>query len=159
MLLPSTAILGVTMFLVPMARNASELARSFDRLFDDSFERFFAPSAEGGHSALRSPALDVAESDAAYTVKLDLPGVAKEDVKVAIDGRRVSVEAQTRKDEEKKEGDRVVYRERSLASFSRSFTVAAEIDQSASAAKLENGVLTLTLSKRGAPASAQLTVD
>ena len=144
------------MFLVPMTRNASELARSFDRLFDDSFDRFLSPSAPG---AQRSPALDVAESDRAYTVKLDLPGVAKEDVKVAIDGRRISVEAQARKDEEKKEGDRIVYRERSLASYARSFTVAAEIDQAESGAKLENGVLTLTLAKRGAPASAQITVS
>ena len=144
------------MFLVPMTRNASELARSFDRLFDDSFDRFLSPSAPG---AQRSPALDVAESDRAYTVKLDLPGVAKEDVKVAIDGRRVSVEAQARKDEEKKEGDRIVYRERSLASYARSFTVAAEIDQAESGAKLENGVLTLTLAKRNAPASARITVN
>jgi len=144
------------MFLVPMTRNASELARSFDRLFDDSFDRFFAPSAQGSQ---RSPALDVAESDRAYTVKIDLPGVAKEDVKVSIDGRRISVEAQTRNEEEKKEGDRVVYRERSLASYARSFTVAVDVDQAESGAKLENGVLTLTLAKRGAAASAQITVN
>ena len=147
------------MFPVPMTRNASELARSFDRLFDDSFERFFAPAAQGNGNHTRSPALDVAESDRSYTVKLDLPGVAKEDVKVSIDGRRISVEAQTRKDEEKKEGDRVVYRERSVSSYARSFTVAVDIDQGESGAKLENGVLTLTLAKRGAPASAQLSVD
>ena len=147
------------MFLVPMTRSASELARSFDRLFDDSFERFFAPAAQGGNGNTRSPALDVAESDRAYTVTLDLPGVAKEDVKVAIDGRRVSIEAQARKDEEKKEGERVVYRERSLSSYARSFTVATEIDQAESGAKLDNGVLTLTLAKRGAPASAQISVS
>ncbi len=144
------------MFLVPMTRN-SQLARSFDRLFDDSFERFCAPSAQG--SSQRSPALDVAETERSYTVKLDLPGVAKEDVKVAIDGRRVSVEAASRRDEEKKEGERVVYRERSLASFARSFKVAAELDQAESTAKLENGVLTLTLAKRGAAANAQITVN
>lgn len=147
------------MFLVPMNRTTAELARSFDRLFDDSFERFLAPSAQTGNGAVRTPALDVAESDRAYTVRLDLPGVAKEDVKVAIDGRRVSIEAQTRKEEEKKEGDRVVYRERSLSSFARSFSVAAEVDQAESSAKLENGVLTLTLAKRGAPASARITVN
>ena len=133
------------MFLVPVTRSSAELARSFDRFFA-------APSQ-------RSPALDVAESDRAYTVKLDLPGVAKEDVKVAIDGRRISVEAQARKDEEKKDGDRVVYRERSLASYARSFTVAVDVDQAESGAKLENGVLTLTLAKRGAPASVRITVN
>lgn len=145
------------MFLVPMTRNSSELARSFERLFDEGFDRFFAPSQQNGNP--RSPAIDVAESERAYTVKLDLPGVAKEEVKISIDGRRVSVEAQTRKDEEKKEGDRVVYRERSVSSYARSFTVAADVDQAESAAKLENGVLTLTLTKRGAPSATQITVS
>ena len=88
-----------------------------------------------------------------------MPGVAKEDVKVSIDGRRVSIEAQLRKDEEKKEGDRVVYRERSLSSYARSFSVASEVDQAESSAKLENGVLTLTLAKRGAPASTRIAVN
>ncbi len=146
------------MFLVPMTRSATDLARNFDRLFDDGFQRFFAPSAQG-NSAARSPALDVSESERAYTVKLDMPGVAKEDVKVSIDGRRVSIEAQLRKDEEKKEGDRVVYRERSLSSYARSFSVASEVDQAESSAKLENGVLTLTLAKRGAPASTRIAVN
>ncbi len=146
------------MFLVPMTRSATDLARNFDRLFDDGFQRFFAPSAQG-NAAARSPALDVSESERAYTVKLDMPGVAKEDVKVSIDGRRVSIEAQLRKDEEKKEGDRVVYRERSLSSYARSFSVASEVDQAESSAKLENGVLTLTLTKRGAPASTRIAVN
>ena len=146
------------MFLVPMTRSATDLARNFDRLFDDGFQRFFAPSAQG-NSAARSPALDVSESERAYTVKLDMPGVAKEDVKVSIDGRRVSIDAQLRKDEEKKEGDRVVYRERSLSSYARSFSVASEVDQAESSAKLENGVLTLTLAKRGAPASTRIAVN
>ena len=147
------------MFLVPMTRNASELARSFDRLFDDSFDRFFTPAAQGGNGNQRSPALDVSESERAYTVRLDLPGVAKDDVKISIDGRRVSVEAQTTLEDEKKEGDRVVYRERSTSSYARSFTLAADVDQAESTAKLENGVLVLTLAKRGAPAAAQIKVS
>ena len=143
------------MFLVPLSRNPSLLAHRVDSLFDDRFERFFAPAK----ADTQAPALDLAESDRAYTVKLDLPGVAKEDVKVSIDGRRVSIEAQSRKDEEKKDGDRIVYRERALSSWARSFVVAADIDQAESAAKLENGVLTLTLAKRGTPAAARITVN
>jgi HSP20 family protein len=145
------------MFLVPLSRNASELSRSFERLFDDSFDRYFAPAAQAGNH--RSPPLDVSESERAYTVKLDLPGVAKDDVKIAIDGRRISVEAQARKEAETKDGDRVVYRERSLASYARSFSVAADVDQAESSAKLDNGVLTLTLAKRGTPAAARITVN
>lgn len=144
------------MFLVPLSRSQSELARSFDRLFDDSFDRFFAPQASDN---TRSPALDVSESDRAYTVHLELPGVDKKDVQVSIDGRRVSVQAQSQRVEEKKDGDRVVYRERSMASFARTFTLPVEVDQAEAGAKLDNGVLTLTLPKRGARSGSQITVS
>lgn len=146
------------MFLVPVTRSSSELARNFDRLFDDSFlDRFFG--ASGHEAALRSPALDVAETEAGYKVALDLPGVAKDDVKITIDGRRVSVSAQTQREETRKDGERVIYRERSSQSFARSFTLPEEVDQEASQAKLDNGVLTLTLGKKRAAAARQIAVS
>jgi hypothetical protein len=55
--------------------------------------------------------------------------------------------------------ERIVYRERTAGSYARRFTLPAEVDQSQSAARLDNGVLTLTLGKRSAAASAQLTVN
>jgi HSP20 family protein len=142
------------MFIVPMSRESRQLAR----LFDDTFERFFSP-ANGEGLAARSPALDVAETDRGYTVKLDMPGVAKEDIKVSIEGRQISVQAQTQRDEERKDGERVVYRERSLQSYARSFTLPMEVDQAEAGAKLDNGVLTLTLPKRGVRGTAQITVN
>ena len=142
------------MFIVPVTRDA----RQFSRLFDDTLERFFAPVA-GDTPTARNPALDVAESDRAYTVKLDLPGVNKSDVKVAIEGRQVSVQAQNSTADERSEGERIVYRERSALAYARTFTLAAEVDQAESSAKLENGVLTLTLPKRSARSAAQLTVN
>jgi HSP20 family protein len=139
------------MFLVPVARSSSPLARSIDRLFD---ERLF-DSAAGP----RSPTLDVAETDAQYTVSIDLPGVVKDDVKITIDGRRVDVSAQSKLEQTKKDGERVIYRERSALRFARSFTLPEEVDQDASQAKLDNGVLSLTLAKKRAAASRQLTVN
>lgn len=145
------------MFLVPVNRDV----RQFSRLLDDTFDRFFGAGAGSGETqpAARTPALDVVESDRHYTVRLEVPGVAKEDVKVSIDGRHVSVQAQSQPSEEKKEGERIVYRERALAAYARSFTLAAEVDQAEAGARLENGVLTLTLPKRGARSAAQLTVN
>jgi HSP20 family protein len=52
----------------------------------------------------------------------------------------------------------VILRERAVASFARSFTLQSEIDQASSQAKLDNGVLTLTLAKRS-PATTQLAVN
>ena len=148
------------MFLVPFSpasRSASDFARSIDRFFDDAY--FDRPAARGAEVAPRSPALDVAETEGGYSVSLDLPGVAKQDVKIAIDGRRVSVSAQTQHEETQKDGERVIYRERSSASFARSFTLPEEIDQDASQAKLDNGVLALTLAKKRAMAAKQLSVN
>lgn len=82
-----------------------------------------------------------------------MPGVAKEDVKVTIDGKRVSIEASARAATEAAEGERLLVRERSSVAFARSFTLPFEVDEAASQAKLENGVLALTLSKKTKPAS------
>lgn len=135
------------MLLVPVVRSAFDLSRSIDRLLD---------SAE---PALRSPSLDVAETEGGYSVAIDLPGVSKDDIKITIDGRRVSVNAQTQHSQEKKEGERVIYRERSSQSFARSFTLPEEVDQDASQAKLDSGVLSLSLAKKRAAASKQLTIN
>jgi HSP20 family protein len=145
------------MFLVPVTRSHSDLSR----LFDDTFDRFFG-SADNSGNALRSPSLDVAETEAGYNVAIDLPGVAKDDVKITIDGRHVSVSARTQREETKQDANdksRVIYRERSSSSFARSFTLPEEVDQESSQAKLDNGVLTLALSKKRAAAVKQLTVN
>jgi HSP20 family protein len=144
------------MFLVPLTRHSADLARSFDRLFDESL---FGAPGRGEAPATRSPALDVSEGEHSYTVKLDLPGTAKEDVKIAIEGRRVTVEATTVRHDDKKDGERVLYAERSVASYARSFTLPVEVDQTESSAKMDHGVLTLKLAKRSATKASQLTVN
>jgi HSP20 family protein len=149
------------MFLVPMTRNTrnNHWARSLDRLFDESLDRWLAPVATAQNEVARSPALDIAESDQAYTVTLDLPGVAKDDVKVSIDGRRVSIEARATKTQERKDGDRIIYRERAESSYARSFALPADVDQDRSSAKLDNGVLKLELTKRRPATAAQIAIN
>lgn len=133
------------MFIVPVSRDTRSMARFFG----------------GSETAPRSPALDVAESDLAYTVQLEMPGVAKQDVKVNVEGRRVTVQAKHEVSEDKSNPttDRIVYRERFATSYSRSFTLPVEVEQADAGAKLENGVLTLSLPKRNARAAAQVTVN
>jgi HSP20 family protein len=147
------------MFLVPVNRNLSELSRGLDRLFDENFGGFFGNEKSELSTALRTPALDVSETETGYTVKVDLPGVPKDAVKINIEGRRVSIDAEQTKNEEKKDGERVIYRERSVSRFSRSFTLPDEIDQAESSAKIDHGVLTLSLAKRKAKSGGQLSVS
>lgn len=146
------------MFLVPVNRNLSQLSRSLDRFFDDGLG-LFNDTRDADTAALRSPSLDVSETEAAYTVKLDVPGVAKDAVKINIEGRRVTIDAEQSREAEKKDGERVLYRERSVSRFSRSFTLPQEINQSESSAALDQGVLTLTLVKRVANGGSTLKVN
>lgn len=145
------------MFLMPVTTrrvvngHAHDLSRAFDRLFDDTVDRVFGSAAPATVSRL--PALDLRETDASYSVSVDLPGVAKEDVKITIDGKRVSLETVARADATPAEGERQLLRERSAVAFARSLTLPVEIDEAASSAKLENGVLSLTLAKKVKPAS------
>lgn len=105
----------------------------------------------------RTPALDVSEDDKGYRVTVDMPGVAKEAVKVRVEGRRVNIETAT-EEAAPTDGSRVLYRERRAARYARSFSLPVEIDQGQSEARFENGVLTLNLVKRVAENGGQLTV-
>jgi HSP20 family protein len=143
------------MFLMPISRTPNWV-RSF--LFDPSFDRLLA-SAPTQAALPRNPALDVAESDQAYTVTLDLPGVAKDDVKVSIEGPRVQIQAQAVNSGERKEGDRVLVRERAELSYARSFVLPVELDQERSTAKLDHGVLKLELIKRRNARATQIAIN
>ena len=145
------------MFLVPINRSATGWVRNFDRLFDESFDRFFSGAATSAEA--RTPALDVAESGQAYTITLDLPGVAKDDIQVTIDGHQVTIAAEVKHDVERKEGERTLHSERYVGSLFRSFTLPAEVDESASSAKYENGVLELRLARKAPQAGRKLSIQ
>ena len=140
------------MFVFPTATRRVApvaLSRAIDHLFN---ERALADEP-------RVPALDVTESDTAYTLSFDMPGLSKEQLKVTVQGRRVSIETTASAVNETKEGERVIYRERSAAQYARTVSLPAEVDQSTSTAKFENGVLTLTLAKRVPTGATQISIN
>ena len=113
------------MFFAPVVRTRSALPfRSFDRNFERFVnDAFFGNAASG---------FQVEQDDKAWTVTLDVPGVAKEDLAITIDGAIVRIET-------RKEAKRQV---------KAAYELPQDIDAQASGAKLENGVLTLTLAKQ-----------
>lgn len=107
----------------------------------------------------RSPALDISEDDNAYRVSVDMPGVTKSAVQVRVEGRRVHIETASEEAAAPTDGSRLLYRERRATRYARSFALPQEINQNASQARFENGVLSLTLVKRVAENGGQLTVN
>ena len=82
-----------------------------------------------------------------YKVKAEIPGVIKDDIHVSIEGSRVSISAEVKKETEEQKGERVIRSERSYGMASRSFSLADEVDQGKVQAKYADGVLELTLPK------------
>lgn len=115
------------MFFAPVVRSRAGVPafRSFDR----EFERFVNEAFHGASQA--SPAR-VAQDDKAWTVTLDLPGIARDDLSITIEGAIVRIET-------KAEAPR---------QYKAAYELPQEIDVEATSAKLENGVLTLALAKQ-----------
>ncbi len=138
----------------------NELAR-FDPLFnmDDVLNRFMMRSFRDGMEIEPQIKMDVKESDGKYLVKAEIPGVTKNDIKVTVDGNRVSISAEVKQEKEEKEGTRVIRCERSYGMTSRSFTLADEVDQSKVEAKYNNGVLELTLPKKPGSTRKEISIS
>jgi len=146
-------------FSVPFALRRAPLNGSFEHLVDSVVEDFFAP-AKGKASAVRAaPRINLTESASAYVVEAELPGVTKENIKISVDGTVVTLEAEVKRDVTRKEGETVLFAERSVEKFARNFTLATEVDDANSVAKLENGVLTLTLPKKAELQPKQILVQ
>lgn len=134
----------------------------FGRLVESMFEDMLAPFT-GGQAwqgeGVATPRLHVAESDKAFEIQAEMPGVRKEDLKVAIENQRISIEGECRHNDEQREGENLVYSERSVRKFMRSFTLPSDVDEAAAKARLEDGVLRLTLPKKQGSSPTRLTIQ
>ncbi|MFN7086987.1 MAG: Hsp20/alpha crystallin family protein [Burkholderiales bacterium] len=128
------------------------------RNFDDLFKGFLVRPVlrEMEPEIIR---MDVSEDDKAYTVRAEIPGVKKEDIKVSVDGNQVSISAEVKKEKEEKEGKKMIRSERYYGKMYRSFSLDHEVDQSAAKAKYSDGVLELTLPKAPGGKSKEITVS
>jgi len=136
------------------------LGSVLDQLFSDYFGRGGWPLASRADD-LPGAALarmDVVDKGEKYAVTVDLPGVKKEDIRVTVEGSRVSIGAETKSETESKNGDKVLHTERRAASYARSFELPVEVTEENAEASYENGVLRLSLPKRAHVAGRRLTV-
>jgi HSP20 family protein len=134
-------------------RDLFDLQRGINELFGGSVG---SPREE---VALRAwtPAVDVYEDENAFLIKIDLPEVTRDDVKVSLNDNTLSISGERRvENEEKKENYHRV--ERSYGQFYRSFTLPPNVDPMAIDAKFKDGVLRLTLPKKEEAKPKQIEV-
>lgn len=141
---------------------ATQLSRG--SLFDDIFKEFtpgyFIKPLHGDPlPSAGQIKIDVKENDNAYVVQAEVPGVAKEDIHVSIDGNVVTLRAEIKQSDSQTEGEKVLRSERYYGAVSRSFQLAQDIDQGTSKAKYDAGVLTLTLNKKQTSSPQRLSIE
>lgn len=133
-----------------------KLHHDFDRLFDISFSPLSRRFISEENSWM--PSMDVYESKDDLTVKMDVPGLSKEEISVSVEGDRLTVKGQKKEEKESKDGDRV-FSERVYGSFQRTVTLPSDVDASKAKADYKNGVLELKLPKREDAKPKQIDIN
>ena len=127
---------------------------------DDLFRGFFVrPVAFEGSRNTVPFRVEIAETDNAYVLRGDLPGVRKEDINVSIDGDTVAITAEVRNEKEVKDGERMLRSERHYGKLYRAFTLDQAVEENAAQAKYADGVLELTLPKKAVAQAKRVTIQ
>ncbi len=127
-------------------RNLSSLQNEIDRVFD----RFF-PSREDDQErtspqSVWRPRMDLIETDEAYRLHLDMPGMSRDELKISYQDNQLIVSGE-RKSAQTDEDEEFVRVERSFGQFRRSFSLPRTVDADNISATYDNGVLTVTVPK------------
>jgi HSP20 family protein len=123
------------------------------REIDDMFERYnraigwpYRGRQEVMASGEWSPRVDIAETDNEFTIKAEIPEIKKEDVKVTVDNGVLNIRGERK--QEKEEKNKKFHRiERYYGSFSRSFTLPGNVDETKIEASFKDGMLNLQIPK------------
>ncbi len=121
------------------------IQREINRVFDN-FVRGGVQADESFTTSYWTPAVDIAEQENEYIVKMELPGVNKDEVKISLESNILTIKGEKKqeKEEKKKNLHRV---ERSYGSFQRSFTLPTMVKSEKIAAIFNDGVLSISLPK------------
>jgi len=116
---------------------------------DNIFEGFFSPrrTVQSIDSGTFVPAVDVSETDNEYRVKAEMPGVKKADLNVNVQDGVLTINAESRYEDEEKKDGRVIRQERRYGKYSRAMRLGKDVDASGVKAEYKDGVLELTLPK------------
>ncbi len=127
-------------------------------MFDDLFRNFGLGPAWNPPEFVSDMRVDVTEDDDAYHIDAEIPGVDKGDIDVSVDGNRVAISAEAKRETEKKNEKELIV-ERSWGRAYRAFTLPGDIDGNRTKARYDKGVLTLTLPKKANGSARRITVS
>ncbi len=131
-----------------VARAFVDPVETFGREFDVLSRFFNAGQADGG-ARLAPYGVDIREDGDRLIVEAEMPGFKKEEVDITLENQTLTIAGERREEQkQQKEATGYLLNERRYSRFLRSFTLPPTVDEKSVQAKLEHGVLTVTLNKR-----------
>jgi HSP20 family protein len=127
-------------------------------MFDDLFRNFGLGPVWNQPEFAFDMRVDITEDDDAYYIDAEIPGVDKDDIEVSVDGNRVAINAEAKREKEKKNEKELIV-ERSWGRAYRAFALPSDIGGNRTEARYDKGVLTLTLPKRANGNARRITVS
>ena len=115
-----------------------------------------SPAEQTRPGVVFTPEVDIFENDRQINLLADMPGVAPGDIKIDLDDGLLTISGEVKPFEDKDESDVLI--EFEIGRYYRQFTLSEVVDQSKIVAKLEDGVLRLTLPKAEKAIPRQITV-
>ena len=129
----------------------------FDRLFDQLWKTGFLGSAPRVFETMWSPSVDFSENEKEYIVRLEAPGVPKDDLDVNVEGQTLTLTG--RRDFEKEEKtEEYFWREREAGRFVRTLQLPMAIDKAKVAATYQDGIMTVRLPKTEPSAKTRIQI-
>ena len=109
---------------------------------------------------LRLPRTDIEELEKSFVFTLEMPGLSKKDIEVSLDADKLTVRGEKTVEKSEDNGDKkVLRREIRSERFERSFSLGNEVDQDQIKARMEDGVLTITLAKKAEKVGRKVDVS
>lgn len=116
-------------------------------VFDDMFDQYVT-EANGDVAQMMNVSMDVSETDQAFEVKVDLPGINPDDVDIQIDNNALTIRGSRSDETEEQDEEKQYHRvERYQGSFSRSVVLPNSINEDETAAEFKDGVLKIVIPK------------
>ena len=145
--------------LVPFAKNITKSDNDFNKLFDVFNEPFFHEPFAKMNSYVKSFKVDVKDTDKAYELTAELPGIAKENISLDYNKGYLTIKTTTTKSTEEKPQEKYIRRERYVGEMQRSFYI-DDIDEKNIKASYQDGILTVVLPKiTKEEATTQINID
>ncbi len=125
--------------------------------FENLFGRMLGEESGAWRFAMMAPPLDVSETDKQITIRVDLPGIQRENVTIQLNHNQLTISGERQETKEEK-GESFHRVERESGRFSRSITLPCAVDENKVEATYKDGVLTVVLPKSSEAQGHQIKI-